>query len=140
MNRDNKSLNGITQHIIGCAYRVSNTLGCRFLEKVYENALAHELRKAGLAVEQQCGIQVHDAGIVVGDYVADLSVENCILVELKTVQAINEMHMAPCMNYLKATGLHICRLMNFAKPKQEIRRVVLRLDETAHKRRWTQIE
>ncbi len=134
MNTDNKNLNEITQKIIGCAYMVSNALGCGFLEKVYENALAHELRKAGLAVEQQRGIQVHYDGIVVGDYVADLLVEKCILVELKTVQAVNEVHMAQCMNYLKATGLHICLLMNFAKPKVEIRRIVLKLDETADKR------
>ncbi len=92
---------------------------------MYENALAHELRKAGLNVEQQRAVQVHYDGIVVGDYVADLLVEGCVLVELKTVQALNEVHMAQCMNYLKATGLHICLLMNFAKPRVEIRRIVL---------------
>ncbi len=131
MNADKRGVNEITQRIIGCAYTVSNTLGCGFLEKVYENALAHELRKGGLAVEQQRAIQVHYDGIIVGDYAADLLVDGRVLVELKTVQALNEVHMAQCMNYLKATGLHVCLLLNFAKPKLEMRRIVLRLDETA---------
>jgi len=118
-------LDKITERIIGCAYTVSNVLGSGFLEKVYENALAHELRKAGLRIAQQYGIQIHYEGILVGEYVADLLVEECVLVELKAVKAFDEIHMAQCLNYLKATGLHICLLINFGKPRVEIKRIVL---------------
>ncbi|GIK36359.1 MAG: hypothetical protein BroJett011_01920 [Chloroflexota bacterium] len=117
-------LNKITERIIGCAYTVGNTLGNGFLEKVYENALAHELRKADLQVIQQYGIQVHYDGIVVGDFASDLLVERCVLVELKAVKALDEIHMAQCLNYLKATGLSVCLLLNFGQPKVQIKRVV----------------
>jgi GxxExxY protein len=86
--------NEITKKIIGCAYRVSNRLGNGFLEKVYENALAHELRKAGLSVKQQYPIAVEYDSIVVGDFVADLLVEDCIIVELKTAEALDDIHLA----------------------------------------------
>jgi GxxExxY protein len=89
--RAGMELSEITKKIIGCAYKVSNGLGSGFLEKVYENALAHELRKAGLSVRQQYPI-------VVGDFVADLLVEDCIVVELKTVKALDEIHLAQCIN------------------------------------------
>jgi GxxExxY protein len=114
----------ITEKIIGCAYTVANTLGAGFLEKVYENALAHDLRKAGLAVTQQAGVDVNYDGVVVGEYVADLLVENEILVELKAVKALDNVHMAQCMNYLKATGLQVCLLINFGAPRIEVKRVL----------------
>ncbi len=123
MHTDN--LNVVTEKIIGAAYMVGNTLGSGFLEKVYENSLAHEIRKAGLQVEQQHGIQVRYDGVVVGDYVADLLVEGRVLVELKAVQALDDIHLAQCLNCLKATKLRICLLINFGKPKVEIRRVAL---------------
>lgn len=91
-------LNVLSNKIIGCAYTVSNSLGVGFLEKVYENALAIELRKANLKVEQQFPIQVTYDNIPVGDYFADLVVENSILVELKTVNKINDLHQAQCIN------------------------------------------
>jgi GxxExxY protein len=84
MNTDKHRLNKITEKIIGCIYKVSNTLGAGFLEKVYENSLAIEIRKAGLDVSQQKGIKIHYYGELVGEFVADLLVENCVLVELKT--------------------------------------------------------
>ena len=118
-------LNAISEKIIGCAFTVSNTLGAGFLEKVYENALSIELRKAGMHVEQQFPLKVLYNGIVVGDYLADLVVENEILIELKTINAITEVHQAQCINYLKATGYRLCLLINFAKPKIEIKRIVL---------------
>lgn len=118
-------LNAISEKIIGCAFTVSNTLGAGFLEKVYENALTIELRKAGMHVEQQFPLKVLYCGIVVGDYLADLVVENEILIELKTINAISEVHQAQCINYLKATGYRLCLLINFAKPKIEIKRIVL---------------
>jgi GxxExxY protein len=120
-------LNQITEAVIGCAYRVGNTLGCGFLEKVYENALAHELRKAGFKVEVQKEIKVWYDGIVVGEYVADLLVEMCVLIELKAVKALDEVHLAQCLNYLKATGLKICLLINFGAPRVQVKRVVHQL-------------
>jgi len=77
------ALDDVTEAIIGCAYVVSNVLGAGFLEKVYENALAHEIRKMGFNVQQQAGIQVIYDGVVMGDYYADLVVEGAVLVELK---------------------------------------------------------
>jgi len=128
MNADERRLeedrmNRLTETMIRCAFTVSNTLGCGFLEKVYENALAHELRKAGLKVEQQHGIAVYYDGVIVGEYAPDLLVDGVLLVELKAVKEVDHVHMAQCLNYLKATGLRLCLLMNFAKPRVDIRRV-----------------
>jgi GxxExxY protein len=117
-------LNRITETVIGCAYAVSNVLGAGFSEKVYENAFAHELRKAGLNVKQQHPMTVTYDGVEVGHYVSDLLVENELLVELKAVSNLNNEHVAQCMNYLKATGLRICLLINFGKPKVEVKRIV----------------
>jgi GxxExxY protein len=94
----------LSETIIGCAYTVANVLGSGFLEKVYENALAHELRKSGLRVDQQPSIPVLYDGMIVGDYFADLVIEGRILVELKAMRAIEDIHKAQCINYLKATG------------------------------------
>ena len=128
-----QEINQITEKIIGCSYRVSNTMGGGFLEKVYENALAHELFKAGLKVTQQCSIQVMYDGIPVGDFIADLLVDDCVLVELKTVKQLDESHMAQCMNYLKGTGLNICLLFNFANRRLEFKRIVHNLIEPTKK-------
>jgi GxxExxY protein len=124
MNTDEHRLNEITENIIRCVYAVANTLGNGFLEKVYENALAHELRKAGFLVEQQKGIKVRYDGVVVGDYMADLLVQKEVLVELKAVKTLDNIHIAQCLNYLKATGLKVCLLLNFGTPKVQIRRLV----------------
>jgi len=115
----------LTSKIIDCAYRVANELGSGFLEKVYENALAHELRKAGIKVEQQHGIVVLYDGVEVGDYVADLLVNNQVLVELKTCKDLDDVHLAQCLNYLKATGQRVCLLMNFGRPMLQIRRLMM---------------
>ncbi|MGD0237101.1 MAG: GxxExxY protein [Syntrophorhabdales bacterium] len=114
----------LTESIIGCAYTVANALGNGFLEKVYENAIAHELKKNGLRVEQQCSIPVHYDDIIVGEYLADLLVEGNVLVELKAVKAIEDIHKAQCLHYLKATGKQICLLLNFGAPKMQIKRIV----------------
>ncbi len=127
MNADERRLNEITEKIIGCAYEVANGLGSGFLEKVYENAMRIELQRAGLAVLQQHPILVNWRGELVGDYCADLLVEGCVIVELKAVKAFDDVHMAQCLNYLKATGLHICLLINFGKPQIEVKRVVRNL-------------
>jgi len=114
----------ITEKIIGCAYTVANTLGSGFLEKVYENALAHEMRKTGLSVQQQVGVSVTYDGMVVGEYIADLLVERNVLIELKAVKALDNVHLAQCMNYLKATGLEVCLLINFGTPRIEVKRIL----------------
>ena len=118
-------INQLTEKIIACVYRVSNTLGSGFLEKVYENALAIELRNNGLKVEQQHPIKVYYAGQAVGDFAADLLVEGCVIVELKAVRAFEDVHSAKCLNYLKATSLKLCLLVNFGRPRVEIKRLVL---------------
>jgi len=118
------AINRVTECVIGCAYAVGNGLGCGFLEKVYENALVHEFGKTSLAVSQQHPIQILYDGVVVGDYVADLLVEERVLVEVKAVKAFDDVHMAQCMNYLRATGLRVCLLVNFGTPKVQIKRIV----------------
>lgn len=115
----------LTEHVIGCAFRVANTLGHGFLERVYENALAHELRKTGIACVQQQPIPVMYDGIVVGDYVADIVVGHELVIELKAVRALDEIHMAQCMNYLKATSIKKCLLLNFGRPRIEVKRILL---------------
>ena len=112
----------LTERIIGCAFKVANTLGPGFLEKVYENALAHELRKAGISVVQQQPIQVHYDGILVGDFVADLVVEGSVILELKATKDFTDFYAAQCLNYLKATQLSVCLLLNFGRAKLEVRR------------------
>lgn len=124
LNADNAALDRLSERIIGCAFTVSNTLGVGFLERVYGNALALEMAKAGLNARQQYGIAVRYDGISVGEYVADFLVENAIIVELKVVRMLDDIHRAQCLNYLKATGLTICLLINFAKPRLEIKRIV----------------
>jgi GxxExxY protein len=115
-------LNRITERIIGCAYKVSNELGCGFVEKVYENSLAVELAADGLKFQQQFPIKVFYRGTLVGEYVADILVEDVILVELKAVKSLSEAHGAQCINYLRATGLKVALLLNFGNPKVEIKR------------------
>ena len=115
----------LTGTVIGCAYDVANKLGHGFLEKVYENALAHQLRKRGIAAEQQRAISVHFDGVVVGDFAADILVDDSLIVELKCVKELNESHTAQCLNYLKATGRKTCLLINFGKPRIDIKRLSL---------------
>ena len=99
----NEEVDQITQKVIGCLYNVSNTLGGGFLEKVYQNASAIEIAKVGLFVYQQYPIQVKYDGVIVGEYFADLLVQNLVIVELKAVRLLDEVHAAQCMNYLRAT-------------------------------------
>jgi GxxExxY protein len=117
-------LNELSGRVIGCAFTVLNTLGVGFLEKVYENSLAIELREAGLAIVQQYGVRVLYHDVVVGEYFPDLLIEDRLLVELKIVKALDDSHRMQCTNYLKATGLRLCLLLNFGKPRLEIKRVV----------------
>ena len=118
-----QDVNEITRKIIGCAYEISNALGIGFVEKVYENALAHLIRKSGLLVAQQHPIKVSFDGIIVGDFYADLLVENRVLVELKAVSRLLDPHTAQSLNYLRASEMEICLLINFGKSKIEIKRM-----------------
>lgn len=113
----------LSEQIIGCAFRVANTLGPGFLEKVYERALLHELRKAGISVQAQSPIEVWYDGVLVGDFVADFLVDGRILVELKACKTLSDAHTAQALNYLAATGLKTCLLLNFGSPKVEVRRL-----------------
>ena len=122
MDTDDRRFDAITERIIGCAFRVGSVLGSGFLEKVYENALAHELRKAGFEVKQQIPLQVWYDGVIVGDYFADLLVEGTVLVELKAIRAIDAIHHAQCINYLAATKLPVCLLLNFG-PRVQVKRI-----------------
>ena len=117
-------VNEITQKIIGCAYTVSNTLGIGFVEKVYENALVHIIRKNGLKVVQQQPIKVLFEGIVAGEFFADLFIEERVLVELKAVSMLIQEHTAQALNYLRASGADVCLLINFGKSKIEIKRLL----------------
>lgn len=114
----------ITENIIGCAYKVSNTLGIGFVEKVYENALVVLTRQSGLTVEQQYPIKVMFEDIVVGEFFADLFVERRVLVELKAVSMLMQEHTAQALNYLRATGADVCLLINFGRSKIEIKRLL----------------
>jgi GxxExxY protein len=112
----------LTESIIGCAMKVHKTLGPGFLESVYENALAHEVRKAGLTVERQRPIRVVYDGVVVGDFVADMLVEDRVLIENKAVQTLALQHEVQLVNYLSATGIEIGLLLNFGASSLQVRR------------------
>lgn len=112
----------LTQKIIGCAMTVHCTLGPGFLESVYQNALAHEVRKAGLEVECEKKIQVTYDAVVVGDFSADMLIQNLILIENKAVQAIIPAHEVQLVNYLMATGIEIGLLLNFGAASLEFKR------------------
>jgi GxxExxY protein len=106
-------INELTKLIIGCAYKVHKELGAGFLEKVYENALSIEIEEAGLEVEQQHPIPVNYHGQVIGDFYADLFVENRVIIELKAVRKIAKEHEVQLVNYLVATGIDNGLLINF---------------------------
>lgn len=105
----------ITKKIIEAYYKVFNTLGYGFLEKVYENALKIELKKMNLEVEQQQNIKVFYESFEVGDYCADLIVEDLVIIELKAAESLCEEHETQLINYLKATNLEVGLLLNFGK-------------------------
>ena len=103
----------LTEKIIACAYKVHNTLGAGFLEKVYENSLMIELKKSGLYAKSQVPIKVYYEGIIVGDYFADILVEEEVILELKAVENLHTIHEVQLVNYLKATDKEIGLLINF---------------------------
>jgi len=115
----------ITEKIIKCFYKVYNTLGYGFLEKVYENALAIELRKIGFEVKCQFPINVYYESEIVGDYYADIIVNNLVIIELKATKQLDEEHEYQLINYLKATKVELGLLMNFGKEAVYERKVFM---------------
>ncbi len=113
----------ITGKVIGAFFKVYNNLGYGFNEKVYENALALELRKAGLKVTQQQEIAVYYAGETVGDYRADMVVNGVVILELKAARELAEEHEAQLLNYLKATNIEVGLLLNFGVKAEHKRKV-----------------
>ncbi len=125
MNADERGyMNGLAEGAIGAAFEVSNVLGCGFLEKVYRNALLHELTLRGVAALAERRVPVSYKTVLVGDYIVDIMVEKQLVLELKCVSTITDEHMAQTLNYLKATGLNLALILNFQKPRVEIKRVV----------------
>jgi GxxExxY protein len=112
----------LTGKVIGCAMQVQTVLGPGYLESVYENALAHELRKAGLRVECQRPIRVWYDGVVVGDFVADLWVEGRLIIENKAVQALVRAHEVQLVSYLNSTGVEVGLLLNFGASSLQYKR------------------
>ena len=123
ISTDNYKHSEITEKIIKAYYKVYNTLGYGFLEKVYQNALFIELRAMGLFVEKQKQIKVYYEGKEVGEYYADLIVADCVIVELKAAESLCEEHEFQLINYLKATEIEVGLLLNFGK-KPEFKRKV----------------
>ena len=118
-------INELTYLINGAIFEVNRVLGPGFLEKVYENALLVELIDSGLKAENQVPIEVKYKGKEVGEYFADIVVENQVILELKAVDSLQKIHEAQLLNYLKATGYKIGLLVNFTHPKAEIKRFIL---------------
>ncbi|MBC8394764.1 MAG: GxxExxY protein [Deltaproteobacteria bacterium] len=115
----------LSYKIVGLAMEVHKKLGYGFLEKVYENALVILFRREGIQSEQQSPIKVYFEGETVGNYVADIFVDNKIILELKCVEKIADVHRAQVLNYLKATKTRLAIILNFAKDKLEYERLVL---------------
>ena len=118
------SLQPVTEQLIGAAFEVHNTLGYGFLERVYQRAMQVELQLRGVKVELEPKIQVQFKGIIVGDYAADLFVENKIIVELKTDAAYQAIHEAQLLNELRGTGIKLGYLINFGRERIEYKRMV----------------
>ena len=115
-------LDELSYSIIGSCYEVYKELGYGFLEKVYENALVYELRNKGLEVETQKEIKVKYKDTYIGNYIADIIVNNRIILELKSIEKLNVIHEVQLVNYLKATGIEIGLLINFNPNKVEVKK------------------
>ena len=113
----------LTEKVIGAAFEVHKVLGQGFMEKVYENAMSLELRQAGLNAQQQQPITVRYKGNVVGEYLADLVVEEAVLVEVKAISGLEQVHEVQLVNYLRATGIEVGLLINFG-PSVTVKRKV----------------
>jgi GxxExxY protein len=115
----------LTEAVIGAAFEVANVLRSGFLERVYERALIRELALRGVNAKAQVPFRVCYKGQYVGEYLADLVVEEKLILELKCVEHFANEHLAQCINYLKISGLQVALLINFQRPKVEWKRVLL---------------
>ena len=115
----------LTYKIRQCVYEVYRTLGCGFLEKVYENALLEELKLSGIAARAQVPVDISYKGKPVGQYFADILVDNSVILELKAQRQLDRIGEAQLLNYMRATGVGVGMLINFAFPKASIKRLVL---------------
>ena len=113
----------LTDAIINAFFHVYNALGFGFLEKVYRNALIHELKKRGYQVESEVKIKIYYDGVFVGEYIADIIVNGLVILELKSASAIAPEHEAQLLNYLRAANIEVGLILNFG-PKPEIKRKV----------------
>lgn len=123
----------LTEKIIKAFYKVYNTLGYGFLEKVYENALYIELIEIGLLVEKQKSITVYYEEEEVGQYFADIIVEGCVIIELKTAETLSKEHEFQLINYLKATEMEVGLLLNFGKKPELKRKIFSNLKQIEHR-------
>jgi GxxExxY protein len=114
----------LTESVLAAIFEVSNTLGAGFLEKVYERALLRELALRGISAVAQASFTIVYKGHNIGEYCADILVENVLVIELKCVERLANEHTAQCLNYLRASGRTVCLLVNFQKPKVEWKRIV----------------
>jgi GxxExxY protein len=117
-------INDLTYQINGAVYEVNKVLGAGFLEKVYENALMIELRERGLKAQNQVPIKIQYKNEFVGDYLADIVVNDLVIMEIKALESLQKVHEAQLLNYLKATGYKMGLLINFTHPKAVIKRFV----------------
>jgi GxxExxY protein len=131
MNADNKCLDSLSEKVLGAVFEVSNTLGSGFLEKVYQRALLRELSLRGIRATTETSFTVIYKGLSVGEYFADLLVEDALVVELKCAERLANEHTAQCLNYLRASSRTVCLLVNFQKPKVEWKRIVLGFTDPA---------
>ena len=115
----------MSEKALGAVFEVSNTLGAGFLEKVYQRALLRELSLRGIRATAEASFAITYKGHSVGEYFADLLIEDELVVELKCAERLANEHMAQCLNYLRASGLTLCLLVNFQKPKVEWKRIVV---------------
>ena len=114
----------LTEKVLGAIFEVSNTLGAGFLEKVYERALMHEFALRGIRAVSQPSLSVRYKGQYVGEYFADILVEDLLVIELKCVERFSGEHIRQCLNYLRASDQTIYLLVNFQKSKVEWKRIV----------------
>jgi GxxExxY protein len=114
----------LTERILRAAFAVHNALGAGFLERVYSNALAVELRAQGIVLQNEMPLKIRYRDTIVGDYITDLVVDGRVLVELKACASLDPVHTAQILNYLRASKIHVGLLLNFGRPKLEYRRFV----------------
>lgn len=119
-----RQFDDLTERVVGAMFEVSNSLGAGFLEKVYQRALLHELRLRRIHAVAEVSFPVTYKGSVVGNYFADILVEDVLVVELKCAERLCNEHTAQCINYLRASGCTVCLLVNFQRPKLEWKRIV----------------